>query len=303
MTVLVEKDVFGAANELVATFARHGVENVSLRGVAEGWSVPAAIWRNLGPYEIESARADQHVLPVALAADPSVTVRRVDRSRKPGGRPGLPVFTLQRGCARDVWTCDGPMTFGHVYVRQAWLDELGASLETRCDPSLADDLYFEPDAETHRMLLDYLARSRRPEAPSPLEMDARAVLLGVRLLERYGGAAVRRSNSGGLAPWRLERAKRRLEERLAEDVSLQAVADDVGLSLYHFCRQFRASTGLPPHAWRQVRRIEHAKTLLSRREADVLSVAAAVGYDNPGHFAKLFRRHVGVSPSEFRRQL
>jgi AraC family transcriptional regulator len=77
----------------------------------------------------------------------------------------------------------------------------------------------------------------------------------------------------------------------------------VRLSPYHFCRAFARSTGLPPHRWIQTRRIEHAKALLVRPEAAILEVAAQVGYENPGHFAKVFRKFVGMTPREFRRAL
>src|SRR3546814_9022627 len=54
---------------------------------------------------------------------------------------------------------------------------------------------------------------------------------------------------GGLAPKTLLRAIERLRSDGDADVSLAALASDAGLSRSHFCRAFKESTGLSPHAW------------------------------------------------------
>lgn len=108
---------------------------------------------------------------------------------------------------------------------------------------------------------------------------------------------------GGLAPWALNRVFAHLEASLAETVSLAELAALARLSPYHFSRAFKVSTGLPPHRWVQVRRVERAKALLAERDVSVLVVAAAVGYDNPGHFARIFRREAGMTPRDYRRSI
>lgn len=156
------------------------------------------------------------------------------------------------------------------------------------------------NARVSRVMEELWTVAARDDGYARLAGDGLLLQLCAALLaagSRLGG------EPAGLAPWRLKRAIDLLESRLGDDVTLEELARAVDLSPYHFNRQFRRSTGLPPHRWLQARRVERAKTLLAQPGADVLSVAAAVGYENPGHFAKLFRRYVGVSPSEFRRQL
>lgn len=53
--------------------------------------------------------------------------------------------------------------------------------------------------------------------------------------------------------------------------------------------------------WQGARRIARAKDLLAETAMPVIDVGGTVGYDSPSHFASLFRRHVGISPSEYRR--
>jgi AraC family transcriptional regulator len=55
-------------------------------------------------------------------------------------------------------------------------------------------------------------------------------------------------------------------------------ASDAGLSRFHFCRSFKESTGLSPHAWLRQYRLEQAMNMLRDTDASVASVAAALGY-------------------------
>ena len=93
-----------------------------------------------------------------------------------------------------------------------------------------------------------------------------------------------------------------LQDHLADDVSLAELAALVGLSSYHLCRAFKASTGLPPHRWRLARRIERARELLEHSEISITDVAAAVGYEDPSQLAAVFRKTLGMSPTRYRRE-
>jgi AraC family transcriptional regulator len=136
-------------------------------------------------------------------------------------------------------------------------------------------------------------------SPSQLAWGSLSVLVQLHLLRARGPA--REPASGGLAPWQVKRLVEHMEAHLDEDVPLSGLATLVGLSPFHLCRTFKASLGLPPHRWLQARRVERAKALLSDPVPSIIDVAAAVGYENPGHFAKIFRRETGVTPREFRR--
>ncbi len=108
---------------------------------------------------------------------------------------------------------------------------------------------------------------------------------------------------GGLAPHQVRAVEGHLRERLAEDVALRELAALVGLSPYHFARAFKQSTGLPPHAWLTERRMERARELmLGRPRMSLQDVALSVGYGSQTAFGAAFKRVVGVSPAEWRRQ-
>jgi AraC-like DNA-binding protein len=126
------------------------------------------------------------------------------------------------------------------------------------------------------------------------------------LVVRHSSLAGTRRGRGGagaaLAPWRLRRATEFLEANLAADVSLQDLADEVGLSPHHLCTAFRRSTGLPPHRWLLARRIERAKELLAAGRLSLAEVALACGFASQQHFTVAFRRATGLTPGRMRRE-
>jgi AraC family transcriptional regulator len=74
------------------------------------------------------------------------------------------------------------------------------------------------------------------------------------------------------------------------------------LSPYHFARQFKKATGLPPHQYVIARRVERAKQLLQAKTGlSLAEVAARAGFSDQSQFCHHFKRLVGVTPGQFRR--
>ena len=71
---------------------------------------------------------------------------------------------------------------------------------------------------------------------------------------------------GGLAPWQVKRACEKLESDLVGKLPLEQIAAEFDLSVSHFSRAFRISTGLPPHQWLLRQRVKTAKQLMSVRD-------------------------------------
>jgi len=106
--------------------------------------------------------------------------------------------------------------------------------------------------------------------------------------------------TGGLAPWQLKRAQSVIEDRLADELSLSMLADELGLSPFHFARAFRKSTGMPPHQYLVQRRVLRACRLLETTRASITDIACAVGFGDPSYFARTFARQIGLSPRDYR---
>jgi AraC family transcriptional regulator len=92
-----------------------------------------------------------------------------------------------------------------------------------------------------------------------------------------------------------------IEEHRDTGVTLGQMAAVARLSPYHFARQFKAATGLPPHQYVIRCRVERAKQVL--QDGDDMSlaeVAAHAGFSDQSQFSRHFKRLVGVTPGQFR---
>jgi AraC family transcriptional regulator len=103
---------------------------------------------------------------------------------------------------------------------------------------------------------------------------------------------------------RLKRILDHFEARLMEDIRLVDLAGDTGLSECYLARTFRAATGMTLHAALVERRIARARSLIeaaSRRgtRPSLAAVAAACGFSSHAHMTTVFRRVLGVTPSEW----
>src|SRR5437868_6438857 len=120
-------------------------------------------------------------------------------------------------------------------------------------------------------------------------------------LERTASAAARPVR-GGLPAWQQKRVVEFIEEHLAEDISLAALAELVDLSLYHFARAFTQSFGAPPHRYHMARRMDLAKNLLQMPTLSVTQIGSRIGFRETSSFTRAFRNFTGLTPTEYWRQ-
>jgi transcriptional regulator of acetoin/glycerol metabolism len=106
---------------------------------------------------------------------------------------------------------------------------------------------------------------------------------------------------GGLSAGALRRVYEFAESHLEDSISLDALAAQAHLSVYHFARAFRHSTGLSPHRYVLEQRVKRAQELLLQTDLPLASIASAAGFSDQGHFSRQFRALVATTPSRYRR--
>ena len=102
---------------------------------------------------------------------------------------------------------------------------------------------------------------------------------------------------------RLRPALAYLEENYSEKVALGVVARLCGLGRYQFSRIFRRVHGTTFREFVITHRIKKAIHMLGVPGASITNVAFAVGFNDLSHFAQMFRRYVGVCPSDYLNQM
>ena len=93
-----------------------------------------------------------------------------------------------------------------------------------------------------------------------------------------------------------------IERRYAEPLTVAGVARAIGTSSRQLQRVFEEVGGRSFRTHLAAVRMARARELLLAEPATVRTIAAQVGYSQPAQFAKAFRRHHGVAPSELRRE-
>ena len=91
-------------------------------------------------------------------------------------------------------------------------------------------------------------------------------------------------------------------DRLDQDIPLKELAASIGMSVSHFCRLFKQSTGLAPHQYVIACRVERARSLLLKEERTIAQVALAVGFADPSHLNHHFKHLLGIPPGALRKE-
>jgi AraC family transcriptional regulator len=170
----------------------------------------------------------------------------------------------------------------------------------KIDPHLLPGLTSDP-------ILQALAMSFVPLFDNPERIAVATVdYLAQAIISHFVVVSQRQSINnkpvpGGLAPWQERRAKDFLMARLGGHVELAELAAHCRLSITHFTRSFRKSTGLPPYCWLIERRVDRARNLLLTSGLSLVEIALACGFGDQSHLTRAFKRSVGTSPGAWRR--
>src|ERR1700756_3815737 len=228
--------------------------------------------------------------------------RRSGRSAATGTfRPGVVIIIPEGSSSR--WDIPKPVDVVQLYLPHETLQRVAGEVDTAKPIDLLERTA-HPDPVTSRLLLSAADVLEGNEALDTLFRQQLTDLLATRLLAAHTGAPTTiRPVRGGLAPKALLRAIERLRSDSDADVSLSTLASDAGLSRFHFCRAFKESTGLSPHAWLRQSRLELAMNMLRDTDESIVSIAAALGYGSQTAFAAAFKKLTGETPTNWRRRV
>ena len=106
---------------------------------------------------------------------------------------------------------------------------------------------------------------------------------------------------GALPAHKLRRVIERMNADLDTDLDLKTIAAESGYSRNHFLRMFRAATERTPHQYFLRLRIEKAQLLMKNQSLRIIDIAESCGFTSQSYFSHVFRRVIGVTPRQYRR--
>ena len=101
----------------------------------------------------------------------------------------------------------------------------------------------------------------------------------------------------------INRARLRIRESLESDLTIQKIAEDLGVSYSNFRKLFKEYTGLSPATYQQDLRLLRAKELLSTTDLTIKEIAYRLNFESPDYFSAKFKAKMGCKPSEARNQV
>jgi AraC-like DNA-binding protein len=216
--------------------------------------------------------------PVPVGPLPSGTISVVNLEQEPTGFYGGRLDSLQIYFPKESLTAmadDGDTRVVHdVAIPNGTIDPVAYQLSLLMRPAL-----------------------KHPEQANLLFLSGLMEAFYAHLSWRYGNLCDKTVRfKGGLSPRDLARAKELIDQNLSGDVSLAFLGKECGMSPNHFARAFRQSTGIPPHRWLLLRRVEFAKIMLERGEMTASEIASATGFADQSHLIRVFSQIVGATP-------
>ncbi len=268
-----------------------------------GWTSLFASEQQEIPFEDRFDAVDDQL--IVLHLNGPVTVHR--RIRNGEGSRVIPpggLFMVPGGMDFGVRLA-GTLRTLHLYVRRALLEEVADCLLIG-DPSHIETLprFGNSDPLLEHLLLGVrdALRDENPSAMPYADYLVRAV--AARLIRHHSSVASARKRVDAptrMARHQLDSALDFMQANLEQSIDLPAIARATGLSPVHFARQFRLTTGEPPHRYLMQLRIERATRLLRETDDGIAAIAFACGFANQEHMTRLFRQHLGTTPGAYRR--
>ena len=233
------------------------------------------------PYRIWQAIGDRNYSGIYSKGDISIAPAKLPCSYKVYGHDHyleikIPSPFLEQ-VATEVMNCD--------------LDRLELRTEFRDRNPQIEQLAMMLRAELHR----------GKDGVGHLYIESLANALMVNVLRDYSVTKPQIAiYEGGLSDRLLLKAIEYINGNLSQSIKLEDLANQVGISKFHFSRLFKKSMGISPHQYLIQRRIELAKQLLVEADRAISDVALECGFNSHAHLGKYFRQFTGMTPKSYR---
>ncbi len=136
---------------------------------------------------------------------------------------------------------------------------------------------------------------------SPLRMTGLFLLLLSGLVDELSPTALTGS-SPGIQSDAIQKVRTLINEHYANDLSLAVLAESVHLNPHYLHKLFTEACGETPLAYLTNVRLYHAKYLLLNSRHTITEISELCGFSTYNYFCSVFKKHLGVSPSEFRKK-
>lgn len=191
-----------------------------------------------------------------------------------------------------------------LYIEPEWLRSFRPNWAASGAPGFFEQSAGEVTAHIRQTALDLAAEMVHEPGASRRQEHLLSELM-IAVIERFTpwrtiGASLREIARSNAIDWRVGRAIALMRTNPAAPLSIAKLAKSAGLSRAHFFRVFEESTGVTPHVFLNVLKVELAVGAIMEGDETFAVLSDRLGFSAPAHFTRFFRDHCSVAPSEFR---
>ena len=125
----------------------------------------------------------------------------------------------------------------------------------------------------------------------------------VSMIQSLGKTKFTGKVKGGLSPKVLMQVCDFVHAHFDRQIFLSELAEIAQLSEFHFCRMFKENLALTPQEYLNGVRVEQVKYLIAKSTLTLADIALQCGYSHQSHMGRNFKKIVGISPSQYRKQI
>jgi AraC family transcriptional regulator len=264
-------------------------------------------WKGLIVERHQAPPCELPDLPIAHHIVELASQQHVSRGERPDWRGHLRPFSKYPGVCNcfpagirpklRVFTQTNLIVCG---LEPEFAEEVSEELDSNPVTQLREQLDIRDESLGSLMrLLENAAKSEQPS--DNLYVDHLIYAFTLRLFSLGRGRPYTYAREGALPAHKLRRVIERMIADLDTDLNLKTVAAESGYSRNHFLRMFRAATECTPHQYFLRLRIEKAQSLMKDQSLRIIDIAESCGFTSQSQFSRVFRRVVGVTPRQYRR--
>ncbi len=256
-----------------------------------GWNGLVAELGRSNCWRAENLAFSGHFLAMNMSEQPLKLERKGPHGHRRVTMPpgslwlaGADVPFSHQNAGVSVWGC---LEVTQDKVRRV----LGCDLDTHDGYAVLD----EPLSAVAHALFE---ETRTGGGSGPLFVDGLTVALVGRMARLFGVADKDREQRGTLPAEHMRRVVERVEDAIADPLTVDDLAAIAGLSPAHFAREFKRITHESPHSFVMRRRLERAWQHLATGGA-IAEAASMCGFSDQAHLSRLFKRRFGATPGAF----
>lgn len=191
-----------------------------------------------------------------------------------------------------------------LYIEPDWLRGFRSNWAASGAPGFFERSTGIVTPEIRRLALDLAAEMVGAASSGRWQEELLSALM-IAVLERFTpwrsiGTSLRDLARANAIDHRVRRAIGLMRSDPAAKLSIDRLASEAGLSRAHFFRLFEASTGVTPHVFLNVLKVELAVGAIIGSGESFASISDRLGFSAQAHFTRFFRDNCSVAPSEFR---